>query len=271
MTKALPQFENPPVVEAALSVQFKPMSGWTIPHFGLFWQGIRQSLPEINVLNPIQAQSEDVEKPPFLSLQWRVEPVTVPEVRCWFASQDKHRLIQLQNDRFVFNWRKLDSNLDYPRYKDFVRPTFETYWQRFLSFLVQENLGIPSVNQCEMTYVNHIKRNEGWTTIDEWDQVFNVVRKNHPAEFLPPPELEQFNLSYLMPDKAGRLRVEANPVIRKSDGNQAIAFSLVARGCPQSTETNDILAWFDLGREWIVRGFTDLTTPKMHQLWRRTQ
>ena len=151
------------------------------------------------------------------------------------------------------------------RCQDFVRPSFEKYWQGFLSFLTKEGLSTPSVNQCEITYVNHIKRNEGWASVDEWEQVFNVIRKNQPADFLPAPGMAHFNYSYLMPDKSGRLRVEANPVIRKSDGSQAIAFSLVARGKPRSTETADILNWFDLGREWIVRGFADLTHEKNAQ------
>ncbi len=254
-----------------MSVQFQPVEGWTIPYFGLFWQSIRESLSEVTVLTPIQPQSEDVENPPFVWPELRIEQVNVPEVRCWFASHDKHSLVQLQNDRFVFNWRKLDSELEYPRYEDFVRPNFKKYWQSFLHFLTKEGLRTPSVNQCEITYVNHIKRNEGWVSVDEWEDVFNVVRKNQPADFLPEPEVAHFSFSYLMRDKSGRLRVEANPVIRKSDGTQAIAFTLVARGKPRSTETSDILDWFDLGRQWIVRGFTDLTTTQMHKLWRRIQ
>ena len=28
--------------------------------------------------------------------------------------------------------------------------------------------------------------------------------------------------------------------------------------------------WFDTAHEWIVRGFTDLTTDEAHKLWGRT-
>jgi hypothetical protein len=47
--------------------------------------------------------------------------------------------------------------------------------------------------------------------------------------------------------------------------------TLTARGFPiRVAETSDIeaaFAFFDLGREWIVKGFKDLTTPAMHKVW----
>jgi hypothetical protein len=30
-----------------------------------------------------------------------------------------------------------------------------------------------------------------------------------------------------------------------------------------------IFRFFDLGRDQIVRGFTSITTPEMHQFWKR--
>jgi len=29
------------------------------------------------------------------------------------------------------------------------------------------------------------------------------------------------------------------------------------------------MEWFDLGHEWIVKGFTDFTTEHMHEIWGR--
>jgi hypothetical protein len=88
-------------------------------------------------------------------------------------------------------------------------------------------------------------------------------------EFLPASEGLAFKANFPMQDRTGRLRVALNRAVRAIDGAEVLVFTLTARGKPQSSATEDILAWCDQGREWIVRGFADLTTERMHGLWRR--
>ena len=38
---------------------------------------------------------------------------------------------------------------------------------------------------------------------------------------------------------------------------------------PLSSDIEDMLDWFNLGREFAVRSFIDLTSEKMHELWGR--
>jgi uncharacterized protein (TIGR04255 family) len=191
-----------------------------------------------------------------------------PEVRCWYVSEDDQRLIQVQRERFIYNWRRGMSDAEYPRYEKHVRPAFERNWLRFNEFLAKEGLAQPYVRQCEVTYVNHIPKGDGWTNVGEWDQVFTVLGRTRDSQFLEVPEAARLNLNYVMPAQKGRLRVTANHAIRKRD-EHIIALNLTARGRPESSQTEDILRWFDTGREWIVRGFTDLTSDKMHKIWRR--
>jgi uncharacterized protein (TIGR04255 family) len=46
-----------------------------------------------------------------------------------------------------------------------------------------------------------------------------------------------------------------------------LQFTLTARGAPQGGSDEQILAWFDMAHEWVVRAFRELTTPRMHELW----
>ncbi len=39
--RTLPDFDDPPIVESALSVEFATLAKWRIPHFGLFWHEIQ--------------------------------------------------------------------------------------------------------------------------------------------------------------------------------------------------------------------------------------
>ena len=51
---------------------------------------------------------------------------------------------------------------------------------------------------------------------------------------------------------------------------EVLQLDVSATGRPTSSKTPDILEWLDLGREWVVKGFADFTTPEMHMKWRRT-
>jgi hypothetical protein len=46
---------------------------------------------------------------------------------------------------------------------------------------------------------------------------------------------------------------------------------MIARGKPLSPDVDGALRFLNIGHEWIVRGFTELTTPEMHSKWDRKQ
>jgi len=48
---------------------------------------------------------------------------------------------------------------------------------------------------------------------------------------------------------------------------EAVQLRLTARGAPDTPDLDGVLAWMDVGREWIVRGFADITSPSAHALW----
>lgn len=261
-------FERPPVVETVLGVQFSPIAGWGLPHFGLFWNRIRSEFPKFEVQPPLASQIETFELIPPQVLA-SIEFASGNEARCWYIGADSQHLVQVQHDRFLSNWRQGQSTRPYPRYDDFVKPKFVTEWERFVGFLKDEELSTPDVVQCEVTYVNHIPQGEGWESITDWDQVFTSCGSTRHLNFLPSAEAVRFSTRYRIPDDRGRVHVEAHHAIRISDQKYIIVFTLTARGKPKSTSLEDILSWFDLGREWIVRGFTDLTSEKMHKQWKR--
>jgi uncharacterized protein (TIGR04255 family) len=266
--RSLPDFEDPPVVETALSVEFAPLAGWSIVHFGLFWHEIRAEYPAFEIQPPLLSQiekfGEEAKKPQAINLQ-----ITNPmPVRCWFFDQSQTRLIQVQKDRLIYNWRKVAGPEPYPHYEN-IRPAFEREWHRFRQFLESNGLPAPTVHQCEVTYVNHIDRGKGWQTMADLPEVFPSWSGALSEGFLPVPEAVGFNTSYGMPGDQGRLHIQVQPAIRLSDAKEILQLTLTARGRPDSPDVGDVLKWFDLGREWVVRGFTDFTSPKMHALWKR--
>jgi len=258
-------FDAPPVVETMLGVQFQPVRGLTLTHFGRFWSTIRNQYPTQEVKPPLPSVIEDFANPPQPSAVG-IALTAEPDARFWFIDQTSTQLIQVQRERFIRNWRKgMPPNDRYPRY-DELRPKFEQDWRTFLDFLRGERLDTPEVNQCEVTYINHIELGRGWQALGELHKIIPIVSETG-RRFLPSPELHSLNISYVMPNHSGRLHVSAQPAIRRQDAKVGMQLTLTARGKPTSSDINDIIAWFNLGHDWIVQGFVDMTTREMRNIW----
>lgn len=267
----LPDFDHPPVIETVLSVQFGSLKNLTTPHFGIYWERVRKKYKRIEVVPPIVTEIEDFggEKKSFspqTTIQFSLQS---PDVRCWFIDESGNHLIQIQRDRFIHNWRKVRGDEEYPHYER-IQPVFKEEWLQFCSFLREEKLEAPEVIQCEVTYVNHIELDGPAKSFSEMHRVIHGWSSIVPTRsFLPKPEQLNINCSYEMTDKRGRLYISLQPVIRSRDAKEVIQLNLTARGKPNSSDVGQIMEWLDLGREWIVRGFTDFTSDEMHNYWRR--
>ena len=265
----LPDFDNPPVIETVLGVQFTPLVGFKTPHYGLYWHKIKQEYNHAEAYPPIPSIVEEFGRGAVTRIpQFSLEFVTDPDARCWFIDESKNNLIQVQRDSFVHNWRKVKGYDLYPHYET-IRPKFRAQWLRFCEFLKEEGLAIPEVNQCEVTYVNHIDLINDVDGSTDFPKIISPWSGDNSGEFLPKPEKVLLNTSYLIKEMKGRLHISLQPVIRNENPTEVLQVNVSARGRPASSTVDDILEWLDLGREWVVRGFTDFTTPEMHALWRR--
>lgn len=263
----LRDFSDPPVIETVISVQFPPITGFTLAHVGLYWQLIRKEFIGVECREPLGHIKEGSSGQKGKT---RVELKMLPEppVRFWFRDEKGNQLIQLQKDRFVHNWQKVSGEEIYPRYES-VLSKFESEWVRFGEFLKAEKLPAPEVDQCEVTYVNHIEYEKGWKGFGELSKVIACWSGELSEGFLPPPEKVNLNVTYLLPEKQGRLYISMQPVIRARDAKEVLQLNLIARGAPATSENEDVFHWLDLGRQWVVEGFTDFTTKGMHSVWGR--
>ena len=100
-TRTLPDFENPPAVETLMGVHFAPIENWQSPYFGLFWSRIKKDYPRCEIKLPVvMGPTVDIAAAQFQS------GFELP-TRCWFINHDETRLIQLQSNLFLHNWRKV--------------------------------------------------------------------------------------------------------------------------------------------------------------------
>ena len=161
----------------------------------------------------------------------------------------------------------------YPHFEP-IRDRFRQEVTTFEQFLKDEGLGTLVVNQCEVTYVNHIEPSGVWERHGQIERVLTNLAALPEGSFLPEAEDGSVRLRFVIPGEvgnpAGRLHVVSQPAWKKADNTPILSLNVTARGEPLGEGIDGAFAFFELGRRWIVKGFADLTTPEMHRAWERT-
>jgi uncharacterized protein (TIGR04255 family) len=266
----LPDFDNPPVVETVLSAQFESIAGLHTAHLGLLWGEFRAKFPNCEERPPLDQIIEQFPETPRARVGLQLQALeNLPVPRLCFLNQRGNEMIQVQANRFIKNWRKEGEGEQYPHYDETIKPMFERDFATFVAFLKKHQFEAPAIDQCEVTYVNHILSGsgDGWETFGDFDEIFNF--SNTPRVDVPGRvEDLRIHARFAIPDDRGepigRLHVDIQPAFRTSDNRPMYVFHLTARG-----QMGSGFEFLDVGRRWIVKSFTALTTPKMHRIWRR--
>jgi uncharacterized protein (TIGR04255 family) len=192
-----------------------------------------------------------------------------PLRRIWFMNDDSGLLIQIQEDKFVLNWRRSKDSQIYPSYV-VVIAEFKKRFQMFLEFVSSQGLGDIELKQYELAYVNHIDQKTGLGSVKDTQILVDHIHADSASRFLPAPDIFSWSSGYRLPDGLGRLYIMSQSAIRSSDGERIVRIDLVARGTPKEHNDRERGRWFDLAHEWITRGFADATSQDLQQkVWER--
>jgi uncharacterized protein (TIGR04255 family) len=255
----LPEFDEPPVVEHVLDVQFKSipdLHGLKLAPLRTIWR----DLPQLKEQPPLPPVIEGTEGSPRIQLL--TEP---PAPRYWFLNEDGSELVQLQSNRLAVNWRSVRGTR-YPRYP-VMRERFERRLNQLVQFLTDEGLPDLEIIQAEISYVNAVD-----VDADLQGRPGHLLRgwAGLPDHHLGEPTEARLNLSFNIPELGQppvRLYVAINPARREADGAALLFLNLTIRGNPGSTNVDGALVFIDGGREHIVRSFDELTTKVLHDRW----
>lgn len=273
-----------------LAVQF-PDETVGLEAYGLFAQQLRQELPIRSGQAIVPPVEESFDRPPARSsLEIRLEgPTALP--RIVFESEDGVQLVQLQPHRLTLNWRGYNADTPYPRYQ-LLRRRFRQLLKRLTVAL--DEMGQPHpVNLSQVTYVNPIEY-PGVSTSDDVGRthpdlakIINRLRPRPRGAFLPEAEDAQLQARWRIPAEAigrtgapaGRLHLSVTPGL-KPPGGVSLApgakppeqtpiylVNLTAHVMPRGGSVDKAMEAMDVGHEWVVRGFKDLTTTEMHKHW----
>jgi uncharacterized protein (TIGR04255 family) len=248
-------FDAAPLNEVVVGRTFVPRADFLIPYFGAFWETIKADFPKTTHAQPIISPGD-----------FTGEPSAVFLPRVWFMSDDTTRLIQVQQNRFHFNWRQVDGiSAPYMRFANF-KPAALVMWERFSTYVSSvTNIELQATGS-ELTYTNIIEDGSA----DIWALAERTLRDVAMAETSSSMgRPKNFNLTwvYESPSNIGDLQITAVNGIRP-DGSTLLKLDLTMRGKPENSEFGP---WMQSAHDYIVKAFKDITTPEMHAAWKLRQ
>lgn len=267
MLSDTPKYDRPPVVEVACGVLFSTPTPLRTPHIGLYWETIKRDFPRVEEAPPLDPVIENHGAMGVMQFGVGFLP---PIRRNWFVSADGGSLIQVQEDRFLFNWKKAEGADRYPSY-DKVIARFDEHLAGFRRVLEKLEVGDVAYRQFELTYFNHITlgRSDSGVDVSEATVLVDHVRAAAPDRFLGEPEAINWVNVYALPNSEGRLYATAQSA-RAPDGGRIVKLDMTARGIPADPSENRRKAWFDQAHIWITKGFADITDPNVQEnVWMR--
>ena len=264
------EFDAPPVIETVLSIQFAALPGFTAAHGGCFWQSsLAAEWPNAKLAEAPRIEDEfEVfgTKPNFRSLGLEFRPIDTS--RTQITNGDEDRMIQVQDSRFIYNWRKRGGS--YPRYSA-IKPELNRLYARFVDYLqcvTSPKFPTPKPNQWEITYINHIPKNGIWNKALDWPEIL-------PGLYIPTAEphgaAELESLAgmwrYRLSDNRGRLHISLQHG-QTAEKVEVMVLQLTARGPVDLDRDLSVDNGFDLGHDAIVGTFRGITSAAAHAEWK---
>lgn len=242
------KFAKAPLSEVVCGVEFNAPDFSSI-HFGLYWQAIRERFP-----------SPPLDKPPIGALEIMASPPSLRRV--WFESVDRKQLIQLQANRFLYNWKRLSEQDEYPHF-DVLYPNFEKEWTAFQDWWIElDKLPLQPIHY-ELTYLNQIDAKFGWSSPNDTPNIFSFLDVGLPDRL---PQLVQHDCSLLfsLPNEQGSLTMRLNQAKRIEDNSNMILLELTAR----SIDCHISLSrWFADVHVFLVNTFVELLSDSAKEDW----
>lgn len=267
--EAIATFDSPPVAEVVAAVRFSPMSLPAISSVGALWhESLRSRYPGFEAQAPYDAPEERFESRPVrhgFGFRFSQHP---PLPRFWLTDDTGHEVLQIQQDWFAANWRKVQPSSEYERWPA-RREAFRANWELTSRWFRDRGERL-TPNQCEVTYINHILPVEGlWSAHAD---AYKIMRNLGPLGTLP---LEQFSwqAQFLLPGSSGepigRVHASLKPVLRAADALPMVVLEITARGAPAGQSDAHVLETLDLARNAVVRSFVAITSDEAQEAWGR--
>lgn len=265
----LPDYGDPPVDEVAIGVAFMPVTGFSNDHVARYRNRVKGDFPALQYQPRMAVRLESLTQDPLVESpfgQMIRDQLTRANQRTWFVSADDQRVLQIQEDAFIANWRRRAE--PYPRFESILKE----FWSRFQLLREEVSVGGESqlqLQQLDVTYINWVPSSA--RALSDWFSPARASRIKMAGTEIN-PEHELWAVSYLINRNGiptARLHGRQMEALRTSPGPHVGAQLELAYRAPLAPGISDDeineLAFH--AREVIVLAFTDLTTKEAHDEW----
>ena len=257
-TQTSESFLNPPLIEVVCGVQFEAPSFSSI-HFGLYANHVcrrfKYIAPERSPLST--SDSFGISELP-------------PLRRVWYESIEDSGLIQLQSNRFLYNWRRKDQE-EYPRFTR-IFPAFEKEWEVFREWYSGEAGELLIPTKYQLTYLNEVDSEKGWKLPKDTSTILSFLNPSWGESILHEILSQQHKFQFRLPKDLGILTVGIQQISNKKEDPQCllIEFSASSGVNVDTFEIPSMDYWFSDANKAIVKSFLSLTTDEIqNNYWGR--
>ncbi|MCH8209533.1 MAG: hypothetical protein IIA62_10855 [Nitrospinae bacterium] len=128
-----------------MGASFVPIKGLHSQHIGRFWEKIADKYP-------ISEQAANYGEMVPLD-----KKEIYPAPRFWFITEARDKLVQIQSNLFLCNWRKVDGEGIYPEYGE-MKKVFKENYSLFINFLKDKESEDPVLTELQFSYINHFSK-----------------------------------------------------------------------------------------------------------------
>lgn len=256
----LPDFDNPPLDEVVVGVQFSPLSRFTTLALRDVWDLFRNEFPKVEEQPPLEPKFETFGGPNVQpSMTFHIGS-PIGNNRFWFISDDDSHLIQFQRDRLLLNWRRRPNGRAYPRF-DQIAASLIIYLQKLNELSLEKFDQNLEINQAEVSYINIIE-------VDDFSKTDEIIKI-----YIPNIDVEALSFGFVDVIRNedhkpfARLFQELNSVFSADGRQKAARLNLTFRGRPDDASIMAAHNFLEKAREAIVIRFRDITTDMAHQMW----
>lgn len=242
------ELSNAPIKEVVIGAQF---NGRLINYECIyqFYNLIKDKFPTIKenpilpaIIEKLDIPSETKILPGFNS-------------RKFFINENGSKLIQLQGDRLLFNWKKTNSDEEYPH--------FDSVYKEFNSVLQEVNKIckiIDKINQVEVTYLDHVPLSDFEKKSFNPLNIFNLINIKEEDE-LKHLKLE---LGYPISDLNGVLNINLNSATKSNNTEKIFVLESTCRG---ALGKKDLDTWFKNAHQILLQSFRNIITENAKNKW----
>lgn len=272
---------RPPVNEVVISISFEPQPVLEGPRLMAGLGQIMVEFPKVDEVFPYEIPTEQpCEEQILRPARPQIQFVSTTHVqrRYWFTTAEASPLLlQVQSNYFALNWRRQEGGDCYPGFER-LKEKFDQYLAVFQEAVIRQGGGPLKTMQIELTYINIIRPDEVWGSIQDLSKVVDVKIPGMSR-------FEQLNLAYSEPVRTdsggffGRLHTavatgfqpkvetaEFRP-LNTADMIPVINLSITTRSGKIDEDATVVSKRFDRAHDAVIDSFKRLTTEEARRNW----